>query len=115
LVTAGLKPADLLEATNEKQFRTVYDRYLTQAADHLATGWSYTNALPWRCARIRLACAWPILIGVRTLARLRTENPLDVARPVKVTRAEVRGILWRSVLLYPVPPLWRLQAPLAKD
>lgn len=110
---AGLEPPDLLNAASEKQFRTVYDRYLAQAADHLAAGWSYTNALPWRCARIRLACAWPILIGVRTLARLRTENPLDPARPVKVTRAEVRGILWRSVLLYPVPPLWRLQAPLA--
>lgn len=113
LGAAGLKPADLLNATSEKQFRAVYDRYLAQAADHLAAGWNYTNALPWRCARIRLACAWPILIGVRTLARLRTENPLDPARPVKVTRAEVRGILWRSVLLYPVPPLWRLQAPLA--
>lgn len=112
LVAAGLKPPDLLNAASEKQFRAVYGRYLAQAADHLAAGWNYTNALPWRCARIRLACAWPILIGVRTLARLRTENPLDPARPVKVTRAEVRGILWRSVLLYPLPPLWRLQAPL---
>jgi len=113
LGAAGLKPADLLNAASGKQFRAVYDRYLAQAADHLAAGWSYTNALPWRCVRIRLACAWPVLIGVRTLARLRTENPLDAARPVKVTRAEVRGILWRSVLLYPLPPLWRLQAPLA--
>ena len=112
LSAAGLKPADLLNATSEAKFRAVYDRYLAQAADHLAAGWLYTNALPWRCARIRLACAWPILIGVRTLARLRTENPLDPNHPVKVTRAEVRGILWRSVLLYPVPPLWRLQAPL---
>lgn len=115
LGAAGLKPADLLNAASETQFRTVYDRYLAQAAEHLAAGWNYTNALPWRCARVRLACAWPILIGVRTLARLRTENPLDPARPVKVTRAEIRGILWRSVLLYPVPPLWRLQAPLAMD
>lgn len=113
LGTGGLKPVDLLNATSEEKFRAVYDRYLAQAADHLAAGWNYTNALPWRCARIRLACAWPILIGVRTLARLRKENPLDPARPVKVTRAEVRGILWRSVLLYPVPPLWQLQAPLA--
>lgn len=111
LNAAGLKPAALLDATAEKRFRTVYDRYLTQASDHLAAGWSYTNTLPWRCARVRLACAWPVLIGVRTLARLRTENPLDSNRPVKVTRAEVRGILWRSVLLYPVPPLWRMQAP----
>jgi farnesyl-diphosphate farnesyltransferase len=113
LGAAGLKPADLLNAMSEKRFRAVYDRYLAKAADHLAAGWNYTNSLPWRCARVRLACAWPILIGVRTLARLRTENPLDPNHPVKTTRAEVRGILWRSVLLYPVPPLWRLQAPLS--
>jgi farnesyl-diphosphate farnesyltransferase len=109
---SGLKPTDLLDATCEKKFRVVYDSHLARAADHLVAGWEYTNALPWQCARIRLACAWPILIGVRTLARLRTENPLDPTRPVKVTRAEVRGILWRSVLLYPVPPLWRMQAPM---
>jgi farnesyl-diphosphate farnesyltransferase len=113
LAAAGLQPSDLLEPAGEKKFRTVYDRYLATAADHLAAGWSYTNALPWRCARIRLACAWPVLIGVRTLARLRTENPLDPVKPVKVTRPEVTGILWRSVLLYPVPPLWRMQARLA--
>lgn len=110
LAAVGLTPRDLLEAGAEKKLRPVFDPYLTRAAEHLAAGWRYTNTLPWRCARLRLACAWPVLIGVRTLARLRIENPLDAARPVKVTRAEVRGILWRTVLLYPLPGLWKLQA-----
>ena len=113
LAEVGLRPADLLESGREATLRPLYDRYLASAASHLAVGWTYTNSLPWRNARVRLACAWPVLIGVRTLARLRTENPLDPARPIKISRAEVRGILWRSVLLYPIPPLWRLQAPLA--
>ena len=57
--------------------------------------------------RIRLACAWPILIGARTLALLGEGDILDPARRIKVSRAEVRGILLRSVLSLPVPPLWR--------
>lgn len=112
LTEAGLGPRDLLSPGQEPKLRPGYDRWLAIAAGHLAAGWHYTNTLPWSCARVRLACAWPVLIGVRTLARLRVENPLDPARPVKVSRPEVKGILWRSVVLYPLPGLWRMQAPL---
>ena len=56
---------------------------------------------------MRLACAWPVLIGIRTLARLRVENVLDDSKRIKVTRAEVRCILLRTVLLYPFPGAWR--------
>jgi len=63
--------------------------------------------VPAGSPRIRLACAWPVLIGVRTLALLREAPFLDPARPVKVSRAEVQGILLRSVLSLPVPPVWR--------
>ena len=112
LTEAGLRPQDLLEAANETRLRPLYNRLLAQAEAHLAAGWNYTNSLPWRCARVRLACAWPVLIGVQTLARLRVENPLNAAKPVKITRALVRGILWRTVLLYPLPGLWRSQATL---
>jgi len=112
LAGAGLRPEDLLNAGNEKQLRPLYNRYLDLAAVHLAAGWAYTNALPWRCIRVRLACAWPVLIGLKTLGRLRSENPLDPARPVKITRAEVRGVILRSILLYPFPSLWRGQATL---
>lgn len=110
LQTADLKPEDLLNPANETKLRPIYDPLLAQAEAHLAAGWDYTNSLPWRCVRVRLACAWPILIGVQTLARLRVQNPLDATRPIKITRALVRGILWRSVLLYPFPGLWRGQA-----
>ena len=112
LVAAGLRPEDLLDTGAEKKLRPLYNRYLDLAEEHLAVGWAYTNSLPWGCVRVRLACAWPVLIGVQTLARLRVENPLDAARPIKITRAEVRGVIWRSVVLYPLPALWRGQAPL---
>lgn len=112
---AGLQPRDLLDAGNETRLRPLYNPLLARAEAHLAAGWAYTNSLPWRCVRVRLACAWPVLIGVQTLARLRVQNPLDAARPIKITRPLLRGILWRSVLLYPIPGLWRSQATLPRS
>jgi farnesyl-diphosphate farnesyltransferase len=114
LRAAGLQPRDLLAAAEEARLRPVYDPLLALAEAHLAAGWRYTNTLPWRCARVRLACAWPVLIGVQTLARLRVQNPLDATQRIKITRALVRGILWRTVVLYPFPGLWRSQATLAE-
>jgi farnesyl-diphosphate farnesyltransferase len=56
--------------------------------------------VPRREARLRLACVWPLLIGLGTLARLRrAENLLDPAVTVKVPRAEVRWLLARSLAL----------------
>jgi hypothetical protein len=57
--------------------------------------------------RVRLACAWPILIGVRTLARLRLENVLEAERRIKISRAEVRALVLRSILRYPFSGPWR--------
>lgn len=104
---AGLTPMNLLETRSEPQLRPLYDSYLDIAQAHLAAGWDYTNALPRSCIRVRLACAWPVLIGVRTLARLRVENILDASRRVKVSRAEVRSLILRSIFLYPLPGAWR--------
>jgi farnesyl-diphosphate farnesyltransferase len=107
LTQAGLTPVDLLSSANETKFRPLYHRYLDLAESHLAAGWEYTNRIPWGQIRVRLACAWPILIGGATLQRLRNESVLDPARRVKVSRAELRSIVWRSVWRYPVPRLWR--------
>lgn len=107
LAAAELSPGDLLDPANEPKLRPLYNRHLDLAAAHLAAGWEYTNSLPWSCVRVRLACAWPVLIGVRTLARLRTGNVLDAAQRIKVSRAEVRGIILKSILLYPFPSAWR--------
>lgn len=109
---AGLVPADLMSAANQPKLRRIYEGYLARAEAHLAAGWAYTNALPWRHARVRMACAWPILIGVSTIARLRAANVLDPERRIKISRREVRKIILRSILSYPCPPAWRKLAPL---
>jgi farnesyl-diphosphate farnesyltransferase len=102
-----LIPEVLLSPANEVKFRPLFHEYLDRAESHLAAGWAYTNTLPWGCARVRLACAWPILIGVKTIEKLRTASVLDLQQRVKVSRGEVRGILLRSTLFYPLPQMWR--------
>jgi len=107
LAQCGLKPTDLLQALNQTRFKPVYQRYLDLAGAHLVAGWNYTNTIPRMQARVRLACAWPILIGLETLRRLRTENILDANQRVKVSRSDVRRIIVQSVLRYPLAASWR--------
>jgi farnesyl-diphosphate farnesyltransferase len=106
LAEHSLKPADLLHATSMPRFRHCYDEYLSLADGHLAAGWTYTNSLPWNQLRVRLACSWPLLIGIRTVERLRVGNILDAGTRIKATRGEVRWLMLKSLLLYPFPGAW---------
>jgi farnesyl-diphosphate farnesyltransferase len=107
LAAAGLKPEELLQSANMGKFRPVYQRYLAKAEERLRAGWNYTNMLPKRCVRIKLACAWPALIGIETLRKLRTANVLDASERVKISRPEVRNVMMRTVLYYTWQPGWR--------
>jgi farnesyl-diphosphate farnesyltransferase len=111
LAGAGLFPEVLWSPVNEKKFLPLYHEYLDQAEAHLAAGWHYTNTLPAGQVRVRLACAWPILIGMRTIDKLRAADQAGLHRRVKVSRSEVRGILLRSLVSYPLPRAWRNQFP----
>jgi farnesyl-diphosphate farnesyltransferase len=112
---AGLPPAVLLSPANEAKFLPLFHRYLDLAESHLAAGWAYTNALPRGCNRVRLACAWPILIGFKTIERLRAANVVELQQRIKISRGEVRGILLRSLLSYPLPGAWqKLASPAGK-
>jgi len=107
LAQVGLQPADLLQVSTHDRFNPVYQLHLDAADAHLAAGWKYTNTIPWSQVRVRLACAWPILIGLETIRRLRRENVLDSNQRVKISRADVRRIMVRSVLWYPMAGRWR--------
>jgi farnesyl-diphosphate farnesyltransferase len=109
LRAAGLTPGDLLQPDAIGKLRPVYDRWLATAHGHLEAGWRYTNTIPRNQRRMRLACAWPILIGARTLALLRAGNPLAPARRLKVARGEVRGIMFRSLLALGSSQRWEDQ------
>jgi len=115
LEEAKLFPEILLSPISAEKFLPVFHEQLDRAEAHLTAGWRYTNMLPFTQFRVRLACAWPILIGLRTIARLRAAGVPELSQRVKVSRSEVRGILLRSLLASPVPFLWRrLFAPTRK-
>ncbi|MBA4146939.1 MAG: squalene/phytoene synthase family protein [Verrucomicrobia bacterium] len=111
LVAASLKPEDLLDPANISRFRPVYDALLNQAHSNLRAGWDYTNALPQKQMRVRIACALPILIGVRTLQQLRKENVLEPSRRIKIGRGEVRSIFFGLFWKHYFPARWNAQFP----
>ena len=48
---------------------------------------------------MRLACAWPLMIGLATLAELAAHpNPLSVRTPIKISRGAVRALLAKSTV-----------------
>lgn len=107
LEPAGLTPEELLAPAREGTFLPLFRSKLDQAEADLRAGWRYTNTLPFGQFRVRLACAWPILLGLRTIAKLRAAGVADLQRRVKVSRNEVYGIMVRSTLASPAPFLWR--------
>ena len=107
LKPAGLLPQTLLSTGDQAQFLPLYHRYLDRAESHLLAGWNYTNTVPFSQFRVRLACAWPILIGARTIEKLRAADVNQLQQRVKVSRSEVRGMMACSVLAYPFPFRWR--------
>lgn len=109
LSACGVAPRDLLEPGWAPRIQPVIDDSLQRAEEHLEAGWNYVKAVPVNCRRVRLACAWPILIGVQTLAGLRSAPMLDPNRPVKIPRSAVRSIVLRSVLLLPMRRRWEAQ------
>jgi farnesyl-diphosphate farnesyltransferase len=93
-----LAPRDLLDPAGAARARPLLDRLLALALGHYDAAWDYTRAVPRLEWRLRLACAWPLLIGLATLAALaRHPAPWSAAPPVKVSRRVVRGLVASSL------------------
>jgi farnesyl-diphosphate farnesyltransferase len=98
LARFGLEPRDLLDPGRAPAARPLLGEWLNTALDHYEAGWQYTFAIPRREARMRLACAWPLLIGLRTLDLLAASpNWLDPAVTLKVPRVRVYGLMAHSL------------------
>lgn len=99
LATLGLTPRDLLEPAGAARARPLLGRLITLALAHYDAAWAYTLAIPRAEVRMRLACAWPLMIGLGTLAELaRDASPLAPGRVVKMKRGAVRAMLARSAV-----------------
>ncbi len=89
-----LLPHQLLDEASAEAFRPLFRKLIQEARDHLDQGWRYTLAIPRKQVRLRLACMWPILIGIRTLQRLSVSRlELNPDHPIKIARSEVYRIV----------------------
>jgi len=114
LDAAKLFPEVLFSPANEFKFLPFYHEYLDKAESHLRAGWHYTNTLPFGQFRVRLACAWPILIGMRTIEKLRAANTIELRQHIKISHSERNRIIWRSILACPLPFAWRKLCPASR-
>jgi farnesyl-diphosphate farnesyltransferase len=102
LAPQGLQPETLLEPAAIVKVRPVLQSLLRLTLDHYREGWAYTLAIPRREVRMRLACAWPLCIGFRTLDLVaRADNLLDPTITLKIPRRTVYATIFSSGLLIP--------------
>ncbi|MBI5241051.1 MAG: squalene/phytoene synthase family protein [Elusimicrobia bacterium] len=92
------EPRRFLDPARFPELRQTYGRWLDEAVGHLDAGWEYVRRLPPGLWRVRLACVWPIWIGLATVALLRRANPLDPARRAMVPQWRVNLFLAQSLL-----------------
>lgn len=101
-----LTPDQLLTPENWDQLKPVYSKWLDLAENHLMAGWQYVLMVPRRYWMMRLACTWPVLIGLETIGMLRQENPLEPKRH-KVSRGWVYRLMVTSFFCHFIPGMWR--------
>jgi farnesyl-diphosphate farnesyltransferase len=97
LDAAGLTAEEIHGGRGRERLRSILADLIGATLEHYRAGWEYTLAIPRRLPRLRLACAWPLLIGLGTLGLLaRSPDPYAPGARIKATRAEVKAILLRS-------------------
>jgi farnesyl-diphosphate farnesyltransferase len=97
LAAVGLTPRDLLDPALTARARPLLTDLRAVTLEHYDVAWRYTLAIPRPEWRMRLACAWPLLIGLGTLAALAAHpDPLSSSSPIKLSRSEVRRIIVRA-------------------
>ena len=82
--------------SDAKRFHPIYQTWLEKAKAGLECGLRYTRAIENR--RVRGATVLPALIGARTISLLDAAGAAALQQTVKVSRREVRGMIWSLAL-----------------
>ena len=93
----NLRRSDLFKPEYQIQALQVVDMVADKAEGHLQKALAYVMALPPWLHTLRLACIWPLLFAVRTLA-LSRQNVNVLVGEVKMTRDEVKAIVRDTTL-----------------
>jgi farnesyl-diphosphate farnesyltransferase len=98
LARHGLTPQDVLRPESSARARPVLFELLRTSLALFQDAVDYTLAIPSSAVRLRLACLWPIMIGLDTLVLLaRNDAWLDPGRISKVRRNDVYRIMAASL------------------
>jgi farnesyl-diphosphate farnesyltransferase len=104
----NLTPRDLLAPDASLRARPLMFELVRKSLDHFREALDYALAIPAWSVRLRLACLWPILIGLETLLLLVDNDAwLEPGKVSKVQRGDVYRIIAYSTLLAPASPLLR--------
>jgi farnesyl-diphosphate farnesyltransferase len=94
----GLSPQALLDPANSVRAQGLLFELVGTTLAHYRAALDYTLAIPAHAVRLRLACIWPILIGLETVLLLvRNDAWLDPARVSKLKRGRVYRIIAASL------------------
>ena len=99
LEAKGLSRESFFDSSTHQQALTVIDLLIEKAKRHLKDGLTYITLLPRRERHIRLACIWPLLFAVKTLA-LSMNNHNVLTSETKMTRHQVKNIVLTSSTLF---------------
>ncbi|HEV3104855.1 MAG TPA: phytoene/squalene synthase family protein [Trinickia sp.] len=95
----GLSPQALLQPDASLRARPLVIELIGKTLALYRDALDYTFAIPARSVRLRLACLWPIFIGLETLLLLVGNDAwLDPQRASKIRRNDVYRIVARSTL-----------------
>ena len=93
----GLAPQDLLVPGNSVRAQPLLFELVRMSLAHFREAVEYTLAIPRLSIRLRLACLWPVLIGLETLVLLvHNEAWLDPAKVSKIQRGKVYEVMGYS-------------------
>jgi farnesyl-diphosphate farnesyltransferase len=96
----GLSPQDLLLPNASLRARPLMFGLVQKTLDHFREAVEYTLAIPAFSVRLRLACLWPVLIGLETLLLLvYNDDWLDPAKVSKMRRSNVYRVIAYSLPL----------------
>jgi len=94
LAAVGISPEQIFR--EPEKFRTIYRNWIDKTEQNIESGLNYSRAITkWR---VRAATVLPALIGLRTIALLREAGSKALEQTVKVSRPEVRRIVFRLAI-----------------
>ena len=98
LASARLTPEDLLDQVNETRSREVLIPWVQTALYNFDAAEEYLLAIPRSSVRLRLACLWPLLLGLATLVQLTGSKAwLHRDQSIKVSRRWVYLMMLKSL------------------